>query len=341
MSILKGGLIGCGYFARNHLNAWKEVQGAQIVAVCDLDGNRATAYAHEFGIKSRYTDVEAMFHAEPLDFVDIVTQHTTHRHLVEASAVHNLHVICQKPMAPTLEDAKAMVNACESAGVQFMVHENFRWQTPMRALKGAAGNLGELFFGRISFRTAFNVYANQPYLAEEKHLIIADLGVHLLDLARFFMGEVDDLYCQTASVKPGIKGEDVATVMLKIANGATCLVEVSYASKLEEELCPQTLVHLEGAHGSATLGPHYALTVVKDSQVTHQTATPRSFPWMTSPWEVIQDSVIAIEQHWVDCLRENRPPETLGRDSLRTLELVFGAYQSVETGTIYKVSDRV
>jgi predicted dehydrogenase len=129
--------------------------------------------------------------------------------------------------------------------------------------------------------------------------------------------------------------------MLKMANGATCLVEVSYASKLEEELCPQTLVHLEGAHGSATLRPHYALTVVKDSQVTHQTATPRSFPWMTSPWEVIQDSVIAIEQHWVDCLRENRPPETLGRDSLRTLELVFGAYQSVETGTIYKVSDRV
>ena len=339
MSELKGGLIGCGYFAHNHLNAWKEIQGAQIVAVCDLDKKRVEAYAQEFGVKSAYTDVEEMFHAESLDFVDVVTQHPTHRPLVEAAANHKLDVICQKPMASTLEDAKGMVDACQAAGVQLMIHENFRWQTPMRTLKAAAENLGELSFGRISFRTAFNVYANQPYLAKESRLIIADLGVHLLDLARFFMGEVDSLYCQTVRVNPIIKGEDVATIMLKMVNGATCLVEVSYApTPLSEDLCPQTLVYLEGTHGSATLGPNYALTVATGSQVTHEIAAPRSFSWSAPPWEVIQDSVFFIEQHWVDCLRENRIPETSGSDSLRTFELVFGAYQSAETGTPVKVN---
>jgi predicted dehydrogenase len=240
-------------------------------------------------------------------------------------------------MAPSLEDARAMVAACDRAGVQFMVHENFRWQAPMRALKAAAAQLGDLFFGRIRFRSAFDVYATQPYLAEDARFVLYDLGVHLLDLSRFFVGEPDQLYCQTCRVNPLIKGEDVATVLLHTTAGATCVVELSYASRLDEELFPQTLVHLEGEQGSATLGRHFRLSVTDEGGTRTTPATPQRLPWMERDREAIQGSVVAVQQHWTDCLREGREPETSGRDNVRTLELVFGAYESADTGDVYRV----
>ncbi len=257
MRDLRGGVIGCGFFARNHLHAWREVEGMQVAAVCDVDADRANAFAREFGVGGAYTDADEMLRKEKLDFVDIVTQPAAHRPLVELAARRGTHVICQKPLANSLEDARAMVGACQSAGVRFMVHENFRWQAPIRAVKEAAGDLGELFFGRITFRTPYDVYANQPYLAQDPRFIVADVGVHLLDLARFFLGEAERLYCQTRRINPRIEGEDTATILLRMRNGATCVVELSYFSKLEEDLFPQTLVHLEGTRGTVLLGPHY------------------------------------------------------------------------------------
>jgi predicted dehydrogenase len=336
MDNVRGAVIGCGFFAQNHLHAWREIGGAEIVAVCDLDETRVEACARKFDIRGAYTDVQEMLQTESVDFVDVVTQATSHRPLVEAAASHGVEVICQKPLAPTPEEAKAIVEACRAANVRLMVHENFRWQTPMRALKEAAQDLGELFYGRISFRSAYDVYADQPYLAEDERFILYDLGVHLLDLARFFMGEVQRLYCQTRRVNPRIAGEDVATVVLEMASGATCVVELSYASRLEEELFPQTLVHLEGAKGSAILGPYYSLTVVKEDRVENRVVPPKTFTWSTPPGEVVQDSVMAIQQHWVECLAQGRVPETSGDDNLRTLGLVFDAYESAESGLPYQ-----
>jgi len=339
MSDLRGGLIGCGFFARNHLHAWNEVSGAQIVAVCDLDIDRAAAYAQEFRIPAYYAHANDMLHDEDLDFVDIVTHASTHRELVELVAASGTHVICQKPLAFTLEDCRAMVDVARAAGVRFMAHENFRWQTPMRRLRDASASLGELFFGRITFRTAFEVYASQPYLATDERLIIADLGVHLLDLARFFLGEAERVSCVTRRVNPRIAGEDVATILLQMRSGATCVVELSFASHLDEELFPQTLVHLEGAAGTATLGPHYALTITDASGTRHADAAPRRFGWTTPMMEAIQDSVVAIEQHWADCLHANREPETSGEDNLRTLALVYAAYDAADRGETAAIAD--
>lgn len=334
MKQLIGGVIGCGFFAQNHLHAWKEIQEVQIAAVCDLRIERAREYAERFDVKGVYRDAGEMLRSERLDFVDIVTRPSSHRQLVEMAAYHEVHVICQKPLAPTLEDAQAMVETCRRCGVKFMVHENFRWQLPMRAVKEESGKLGEIFFGRISFRSAFNVFEAQPYLAEIPRFIIYDLGVHLLDLARFFMGEVEELYCHTQRINPDIEGEDVATIMLKTVHGATCIVDMSYHSKLERELFPQTLVHLEGTSGSVTLGPDYSLTVVSEGEVSRRVLSPPSLPWSDRP--VIADSVVAIQREWVRSLLEDREPETSGEDNLRTLELVFGAYESAKANTIYR-----
>jgi predicted dehydrogenase len=202
-------------------------------------------------------------------------------------------------------------------------------------LKAEASGLCELFFGRISFRSAYDVFRNQPYLAEDPRFIIADLGVHLLDLARFFFGEVEALVCSTQRIHPAIKGEDVATILLKMRSGATCLVDLSYATQLETELFPQTLVTLEGRAGCVTLGPHYELTTVRGRETTHRTLTPPLYAWSQPVFEFVQDSVVSTQQHWIDCLHTGRETETSGSDNLKTLDLVFGSYRSAETGETY------
>jgi predicted dehydrogenase len=327
---LRGALVGCGFFARNHLHGWREVDGVELVAVCDADGARARAAAAAFGVPRAYDDAAAMLAAERPDFVDVAAPPHAHRALVELAAAHGVHVVCQKPLAPTLDDARAMVAACGAAGVRFMVHENFRWQRPMRALRDAAAGLGPLAFGRVSFRSAFDVYAAQPYLATDPRFILYDLGVHLLDLARFFLGELELVACVAQRVNARVRGEDAATVLLRSAGGAACVVDMSYAARLERELFPQTLVHLEGALGSATLGGDYALTVVDGGGVRRERAAPRAYPWSAPPAEAIQESVVAIQRHWAECLRAGREPETSGADNLRTLELVFGAYDAAD-----------
>ena len=333
---LRGGLIGCGYFANNHLNGWRDVDGAEIVAVCDLDGERAQTAGERFGIEKVYTDAEAMLETQSLDFVDVVTQVPSHRPLVELVAGYGVSVICQKPFAPTLDDARAMVVACKRAGVQLMVHENFRWQRPVRALKEAAEKIGDLFFGRIVFRNNHDIFTNQPYLATDERFIIYDLGIHLLDMGRFLMGDVNRLFCHTQSVNPRVTGEDTATILLDMESGGSCVVEACYFSHLEQDVFPQTLIHLEGTKGSATLGVDYDLVLVVDGEASHQSVAPEPPAWASEPGVAIQEGVLTIQQHWTDCLREGGEPETTGVDNLRTLELVFGAYEAAASGMVFK-----
>ena len=164
----RGGLIGCGFFAINQLHAWRDVAGAEIVAICDRDPARLALVGDQFGIDRRYTDAAAMLAAEAFDFVDIATTVPSHRALVELAAQRRTPVICQKPFAATMADARAMVDACAAAGVPLMVHENFRWQSPLRAARAVIqnGEIGTPFWGRVSFRSGYDIFSGQPYLAE-------------------------------------------------------------------------------------------------------------------------------------------------------------------------------
>ncbi len=337
---LRGGLIGCGYFARNHLHAWGAVRGARLAAVCDRRIERARAFAAEAMEAAVYADPREMLERERLDFVDIATTPETHRPLVELAAARKANVICQKPLAPSLEDAGAMVEACRKAGVAFMVHENFRFQAPMRRLKEISTGLGEIFFARISFRSGFDVYTPQPYLATDERFIIYDLGVHLLDLARFYVGEFERLHCETRRVNPRIRAEDCATILLRTPGGAACVVDCSFGTKPVDEIFPQTLIHLEGAAGTASLGPNYRIELSPSIAATGGKlivdAPPRRWPWSVPPGDAIQDSVVATQQHWIDCLCDGKPPETSGEDNLKTLELTFGAYESAAKGCVFR-----
>jgi D-apiose dehydrogenase len=215
------------------------------------------------------------------------------------------------------------------------VHENFRFQAPMLAVQRVlqSGAIGTPTFGRISFRTGFDIYAKQPYLAQEERFILLDLGIHVLDLARVFLGEVETVQCQTQSVRPGLRGEDMATVLLRHAGGATSVVDCSYASKVWPELFPQTLVTVEGTRGSLALGQDFRLDVLSDGQVrTEDVSTPLR-AWTGQPWHVAQESVLNTQRHWVDCLRRGAEPGTSGADNLKTYALVDAAYESARRRT--------
>lgn len=285
MTELRGALIGCGFFAINQMHAWRDLEGASIIAICDRDPERLRIVGDQFGIARRYTDAAALFEGETLDFVDIATTAPSHRALVELAARHRVPAICQKPFAPTLADAKAMVKACVEAGVPLMVHENFRWQSAIQAVRAAidSGEIGTPFFGRISFRSAYDVFSGQPYLATGKRFIIEDLGIHILDIARFLLGDVSTITARTARINQAIAGEDVATMLMDHAGGATSVVDCSYATSLAVEPFPETLIEIDGSDGTIRLAQGYRLTVTGRSGTVFSDVSPPLLPGRRVP----------------------------------------------------------
>ncbi|MCX2721579.1 Gfo/Idh/MocA family protein [Roseibium salinum] len=331
----KGALIGCGFFAQNHMHAWAAVEGADMIALCDRDEGRLRETAERFGIERTYTDAAELFKAEQLDFADIATTVQTHLPLVELAAASGVNIICQKPFADTMEDARAMTAAARAAGVTLMVHENFRWQSPVRRVKAEvdSGALGTPFWGRVSFRSAYDVYSGQPYLATDERFIVQDLGIHILDVARFLFGDVATISASTKRVNPAIRAEDVATMMLVHKDGATSIVDCSYATRLPREHFPETLIEIDGSGGTLRLMADYQL-VVHNAEGTHRNdVSPPLLPWAERPWHNIQESVLNIQQHFVECLNISSVPETSGADNLKTLELVEAAYRSAAEGS--------
>jgi predicted dehydrogenase len=331
---LRGALVGCGFFAGNHLAAWRETAGAEIVAVCDLHAGKAEAAARDFAIPRSYADVAAMARAERLDFVDIVTTVESHRALVEFFAAQGVAVICQKPFARDLAEGRAMVAACARAGVALMVHENWRWQAPLLAVRQVldSGAIGTPEVARIAFRHAYDIYAGQPYLLKETRLALMDIGIHVLDVARSWLGEATRIACRTQRIDPRVAGEDGVSVLLDHAGGARSFVDFCFATQLHPDPFPQTLVDIQGSAGRLRLDTGFRLTVVTPDGVEERLVDAEVPAWGARPWHVIQDSVRRIQRHWVDCLEAGREAATSGADNLRTLQLVELAYASAAAG---------
>src|SRR5215468_8945294 len=120
---MRGAIIGCGYFGSIHLEAWGRMPGVEIVAACDPAPGRAEKFAPR-----AYRIAQEMIKQERPDFVDIATRPSEHLSLVSLAAGHRIPAICQKPMAPSWEEAVAMVEAAEAADSRLMIHENWHWQ---------------------------------------------------------------------------------------------------------------------------------------------------------------------------------------------------------------------
>lgn len=140
-----------------------------------------------------------LFDQHQLDFVDIVSTVESHALLADMAMQHGVAAICQKPLAESLEVARELCDQSRALHVPLMVHEKWRWQTPIRRLKAIldSGNFGPLVRARIDFANSFPVFDNQPALKALTQFILADIGTHILDISRFLFGEAVELYCQT------------------------------------------------------------------------------------------------------------------------------------------------
>jgi len=131
--------FGAGYFARIQMSAWKELPGAECVALHNRTRAKGEAFAREFGIPKVYDGSEELLRGESVDFVDLCTNPFSRPDFVRMAAAHKMPVISQKPMAPSVAIGEELVRTCRQAGIPYLIHENWRWQGPIRQLKQARG----------------------------------------------------------------------------------------------------------------------------------------------------------------------------------------------------------
>lgn len=334
MKALRFAILGTGFWARYQLAAWRVVPGAQCVALYNRTHAKAEALAREFGVPAVYDDAEQLLQREQPDFVDIITDVGTHRSFVELAVRHGVPAICQKPFAPTLVEAEAMLAACRTAGVPLAIHENWRWQTPIRELKRIldSGVVGPVFRARLDYGNSFPVFDNQPFLKALEQFILTDMGTHILDVARFLFGEAARLCCQTHRVHHDIRGEDAASVMMQMESSATVTVNLSYASRVEHDRFPETFAFIEGEAGSVELAPDCWIRVTTKGGTTARRCPPPSYAWADPRYALVHSSIVACHLDLLHALQTGTAPETSAEDNLKTIQLVFAAYDSAARG---------
>ena len=331
MKPLRFAILGTGFWSRYQLAAWRELKGATCVALYNRTRAKAEKLGREFGITAIYDDPAELLQHERLDFVDIITDVATHAPLAQLAAKHGTAVICQKPMATSLREAASMVRFCAARRTPLLIHENFRWQTPIRALAAqlGQGTVGRPFRARIDFISGFPVFENQPFLAELEQFILTDMGSHSLDVVRFLFGEVKSLNCRTQRIHKRIKGEDAATVLMEMRNGMTVTVNLAYAGNaLEREAFPETLMFVECEKGSVELAPGCDLRITTSLGTTTRRALPPKYSWADPRYAVVHSSMVPCQTNLLRALQGRGTAETTGSDNLRTVRLVFAAYKS-------------
>ena len=332
---LRFAMFGCGFWAHYQLSGWQEVEGVECVAVCDPTRGKAEAMAAKFEVPTAYSDADQLLASVQVEFIDVVTDVHSHEALVRKAAEKGLPVICQKPLAPSLEASQRCVAVCRDAGAPLFVHENWRWQRPLREVKSVldSGRIGTPFRARLDMISGFEVFENQPFLKELDRFILTDLGTHVLDVARFYFGEAEELYCQTHQIHQDIQGEDVATVMMRMNRGRTTVTcNLAYAGNpLEREAFPQTLLFIEGDRGSIELDVNYWLRVTTTEGTLSRRVPPPMFDWVNPDYAVVQSSIVDCHRDLARAIADPRhPAETTGEDNLKTLELVYASYESDE-----------
>ncbi|HVN79907.1 MAG TPA: Gfo/Idh/MocA family oxidoreductase [Terriglobia bacterium] len=338
MTQLRFAMFGTGFWARFQLAAWKELESVDCVAIYNRTRSRGEKFAREFGVPAVYDDAEELLRREKLDFVDIVTYPFTLSHFVKLVAAHKIPVISQKPMAPSIAIAEENLQACREAGVPYFIHENWRWQPQLRELKRVldSGIIGAPFRARISMVSTYPVFINEPQLKNLEEFILTDTGTHILDMPRFYFGEAESLYCQVHRVHPDVKGEDVATVMLMMRGGKTTVTcELGYPENyVENDYFPQTMIFVEGDKGTAEVARDYWVRVTTSAGTHARRFPPKRYPWVDPDYHVIHSSIVPCNANFLQALRGEGPAETTGEDNLKTLKLVFAAYDSARAGKV-------
>lgn len=319
---LKAGIAGCGFFAQFHIDAWRRMPDVELVAAADPDLTRAGAAAPR-----AYASLGEMLDREQLDFVDIATRPETHFELFRQAAARRIPVICQKPMAPTLEDARAMGRLAEETGVRLMIHENWRWQPWYREARRrmAAGDIGAPITYRFRIRkrdgAGSEPYTAQPYFRQMPRLLIHETMVHPIDTARFLFGNLATIAARTMRLNAAIAGEDFCQLLLTHESGLAGIADGNRFVDLAPDSPPLGDAEFEGESGVLRVEPNGDVT--QGGRLVWKNEVRTGYRG---------DSVHATQRHFVDCLRSGAPFETSASDYLATFAAVEAAYQSAARG---------
>lgn len=333
------GVIGVG-IGHLHLQGYAQCPEVDILAVADVNEERAQRVATEFGIPHVYKDYEQMLKLDGIDAVSVCTPNYLHAPMTIAAFEAGKHVICEKPLAITPEEGEAMVEAGKKAGKLFMTAFNNRFRGDTQLLKRyiEEGELGEIYYAKTGWLRrrgipGFGGWFTTKCMSGGGPLI--DLGVHVLDLALWLMGNpkavtvTGTTYAKFGTMGEGAGGygqkqdsgtcdvEDLASAFIRLDTGATLFLEASWASNVERERIYTTLV---GTKGGADLDP---LRVYSEMHGSLADITP-SYP--------NQSGHIMEIKHFVDCIVNGKELISTGEHGLEVTRILDAIYKSAEQG---------
>ncbi|WP_066627052.1 Gfo/Idh/MocA family protein [Labilibacter marinus] len=340
MKKYKGVAIGAGYFSGFQYEAWQRMPEVDLVAMSNRNEDRAKPIMEKYEVARHYTDWKKMIDEEKPDFVDIITPPETHLEMVTYAANKGVDIICQKPLAPTFEEAVEVVEVAKKAGVRFMVHENFRfqpWHREIRQLidQDEIGQVHSLFFrSRMGDGWGEDAYlARQPYFRDYPKLLIYETGIHFIDTFRYHAGEVKEVFAKLRRLNSVIKGEDRGMVQLFFEKGTWATWDANRFNEPNFENSRYTFGHylVEGEKGAIRLYPDGKITIQK----LGEKEVEREYKHVNNGFA--GDCCYITQRHFVDCLIDGSEFETNGDDYLRSLKVQEAVYESADTGTLVQL----
>ncbi len=331
---LRCGLIGCGRVAPRHAQSYRQLSETELVAVADIKPSRAEHFAQEYGATA-YTDHHALLARDDIDLVSICVPSGLHAQIALDAMQAGKHVLVEKPIAITLEDADRMIAMSEATGRTLGVVLQNRYNPPMQRLRTAIdqGKLGRLYLGNACVRW----YRPQSYYEDGWHGTWAMDGgalmnqsIHHIDALQWLMGPVQSVFAYSATLAHRMEAEDVGVAVVRFTSGALATIEGSTLT------WPQNLegsVAIFGERGSVKIGGTALNRIVlwkvegeleqEAELLTSQLVDPPSV-YGYSHREVIRD--------FAEAVRLGRPPGTPGHAARRSLELVLAIYESARSG---------
>lgn len=317
----RGALIGCGFFGRIQHEAWLRTPGVEIVAACDPLIERARAIS-----ANAFADPAALLGSMDLDFVDIATRPDSHLELLRLTVAHGLPAICQKPLAESLDEGKAISELAAAAAVPIMVHENWRWQPwfreAHRLIRGGAIGLPICHHFRIRQRDGLGAepYPNQPYFRKMPRLHIHETLVHSIDTARYLFGDIRSIHAHLRKINPLIRGEDRALLTLSHVSGVDGVIDGHRFLDPDPPGPAMGETVLEGDAGHMLISAPGEI-FLNGTRIY----APPELPGYKG------DSARAVQIHFIDCLRTGTEMESSVANYWNTFAAVQAAYRSAHT----------
>ncbi len=338
--LVRVGIIGTGGIARfAHIPGYKAQKDVEIVAFCDVVPGRAEAAAKEFGVSKAYTDFREMLAKEQLDAVSVCTPNAAHKEATIAALQAGCHVLCEKPIAMTLQQGQEMVAAAKKAGKTLQVGLNSRFMPEALTVKRFvdAGEFGQMYYGEAVYLRRRGIPNWGVFTQKELQGggALIDIGVHVLDRTLWLMGNPKPVAVTGATYANFGKRTDLATpggmwdaarfnvddmgvAMVRFADGATLILKASWDGHIEDSFSE---VRVLGTNGGAVMSP---LRIYKDMQGTMVNITPSGLKKVESHTEEITH-FMAVVRGEVECMVK---PEQV----LDVQAILDGIYKSAETG---------